>query len=244
MVQHVLAGFAHAAIGVLGRTTEFRSENEDHWRRWILEERRQAIFAFWHNQILLASWYLISRWIWHGAHGSAMISASRDGGRLSALLARLGVQPIRGSTSRRGAVALRGMLTQAQAGHLLAITPDGPRGPAYQVQSGILQLARLTGIPICPVAAATNSFATLSSWDHFTIPLPFGRARVCFGTPLWVAAETPLETARQALKQQLDDATRRVYRQVGRRVPPPGRCKVRSSKETASCDESDDPSPP
>ena len=82
---------------------------------------------------------------------AALVSASKDGGFLSGILELFGVQPVRGSSSRRGPQALLELTTWAERGHDLTITPDGPRGPCYQVQDGVMSLAQLTGLPIVPV---------------------------------------------------------------------------------------------
>src|SRR5213075_2734928 len=83
---------------------------------------------------------------------AALVSASKDGALLSGILEAFGVQPVRGSSSRRGAQALVELTSWAERGYDLAITPDGPRGPRYQVQPGAIALAQLTGRPLVPVS--------------------------------------------------------------------------------------------
>ena len=85
-----------------------------------------------------------------------MVSASRDGGILAGILEQFGVKPVRGSSSRRGPQALLEMTTWAERGYDLAITPDGPRGPRYKVQEGVISAAQLTGLPIVPVGVSSQ----------------------------------------------------------------------------------------
>ena len=109
------------------------------------------------------------------------MSASRDGAFLAAILERFGVQPVRGSSSRRGAQALLELTTWAERGYDLAITPDGPRGPRYVVQDGAMSLAQITGLPIVPVSYFLKWKIQLKSWDGFQIPLPFSICEVTAG---------------------------------------------------------------
>ncbi len=168
---------------------------------WEAMRRGRAIFAVWHNRLAL-SLRLYTRFI--QKHDpprrlAAMVSASRDGGLLARVLALFGVQPVRGSSSRRGPQALLEMVTWAERGYDLAITPDGPRGPRYQVQPGAVDLAALCGLPLIPVSYDLTRCRRLKSWDGFLVPLPFSGCRVRFGDPL----EVP---------RALDDAARETYR--------------------------------
>ncbi len=224
MSRLVLSDLAHALVCFIGRTIEFRTVNQEPWRRRIQDERRPVIVAFWHNQILTASYYLAARLRRPGIRACAMISASRDGAYLARFLDRFGIGAVRGST-RRGAVpALKGMIERALAGDNLAITPDGPMGPAYRVQPGVMHLARKSGLPVCPLAAAPSRFVTFRSWDRFTLPLPYARAELVFGEPVVVAAEASdeeLECRRLDLEHALRAATAEAFARVGRPVPRP-----------------------
>src|SRR4030095_14421736 len=83
---------------------------------------------------------------------AAMVSASKDGALLARILEDFGVQPVRGSSSRRGPQALLELTTWSERGYDLAITPDAPRGPCYIVQEGVMSLAQLTSLPVVPVS--------------------------------------------------------------------------------------------
>jgi len=151
----------------------------------------RAIFAVWHNRLAL-SLRVYARFIQPHAPPrrlAAMVSASRDGGLLAHTLRAFGVQPVRGSSSRRGAQALLEMTSWAERGYDLAITPDGPRGPRYRVQEGAVDLAALSGLPLIPVSYDLGWRRQLRSWDGFLIPLPFSRCRTRFGEPLEVPRE-------------------------------------------------------
>jgi lysophospholipid acyltransferase (LPLAT)-like uncharacterized protein len=134
---------------------------------------------------------------------AAMVSASKDGGFLSGILECFTVQPVRGSSSRRGPQALLELTTWAERGYDLAITPDGPRGPRYVVQEGVMSLAQLTGLPIVPVSYSVNWKIRLKSWDRFQIPLPFARCEMIYEKPIYVPREVT-DAGREQLRRQLE----------------------------------------
>ena len=135
-----------------------------------------------------------------------MVSASKDGAFLSAVLRNFNVEPVRGSSSRRGPQALLELTSWAQNGYDLTITPDGPRGPCYVLQEGIMSLAQLTGLPIIPAAFNLNWKIQVNSWDRFQIPLPFSRCDVIAENPVRIpreASDSERETLRKSLEQTL-----------------------------------------
>ena len=140
---------------------------------------------------------------------AALVSASKDGGLLSRVLELAGVQPVRGSSSRRGPQALRELVAWGERGYDLVITPDGPRGPCYQVADGVTSLAQLTGLVIVPVAFNLNWKMRVKSWDRFQIPLPFARCEVCVGQPVRVPSEATDEQ-REQIRQQLEQQLREI----------------------------------
>ena len=172
-----------------------------------------AIFCIWHNRLATCVKVLDvhRRPNNSGAGMAALVSASKDGALLARILEWFRIQPVRGSSSRRGAQALRELTTWAERGHDLTITPDGPRGPGYQVQDGITSLAQLTGLPIVPVALNLNWKISIKSWDRFQIPLPFARCEVCVGRSFRVPADAS-DAAREKLRWQLEAELRAITR--------------------------------
>jgi lysophospholipid acyltransferase (LPLAT)-like uncharacterized protein len=121
------------------------------------------------------------------------------------------VQPVRGSSSRRGPQALLELTGWAERGYDLAITPDGPRGPRYVVQEGVMALAQVTGFPIIPASYYLGRKVQAKSWDRFQIPLPFSVCEVMIGKPVRVPREASDEE-RETLRQQLEQALREISR--------------------------------
>jgi lysophospholipid acyltransferase (LPLAT)-like uncharacterized protein len=170
------------------------------------ERTEPVIVALWHNQLglALASYHRHYNPLRPHRRLATMVSASRDGGFLAHAMQLMNLHPIRGSSSRRGAQALREFITAARQGFDLAITPDGPRGPRYKVQEGVLAAAQLTGLPIVPAVHRAYPAYTIHSWDQFQIPYPFARCRVTFGPPIHVPRNCT-EDQRQSLRQHLEN---------------------------------------
>ena len=172
-----------------------------------------AIFCVWHSRLALCLeiYHSYARKRVRTPGMAAMVSASKDGALLASVLERFGVQPVRGSSSRRGPQALLELTTWSERGYDLAMTPDGPRGPCYVVQDGIMSLARVTGLPIIPVSYNLNWKIHAKSWDRFQIPLPFSRCEVIFEKPVRVPRESS-DVERERLRQQLEQTLRVITR--------------------------------
>lgn len=170
-----------------------------------------AIYAVWHNRLALCmqQYFGYARKRNRTVGMAALVSASKDGALLAAILKAFGVQPVRGSSSRRGGQALVELTTWAERGYDLAITPDGPRGPCYVVQDGAMALAQVTGLPIIPAAYSLNWKIRPRSWDRFLIPLPFARCEMVIGKPVRVPRDAT-EAEREALRQQLESELRSI----------------------------------
>jgi lysophospholipid acyltransferase (LPLAT)-like uncharacterized protein len=172
-----------------------------------------AIYCVWHNRLALClvayRGYAQKRVHTPGVAG--LVSASRDGGFLAGILECFGVQPVRGSSSRRGPQALLELTTWAERGYDLAITPDGPRGPRYVVQNGVMSVAQLTGLPILPFTYNLDWKIRVKSWDGFMIPLPFSRCEMNFDNPIHVPREAT-DAEREALRLRLETSLRTMSR--------------------------------
>ncbi len=169
------------------------------------------IYAFWHSQLAMMPWVQLR------PPSVVPVSRSKDGEWTARLFAKLGAETVRGSTTRGGATALRGLVRAAREGKDLAITPDGPRGPAGRVQPGAVGLARISGRPLLPVAFACRPCLRARSWDRMIVPMPFGRGVFEYGEPLWVprdADEAASEAARSELERRIGETTGRACRRL------------------------------
>jgi len=165
---HRVSGLSHALLMLLGRLVRawqhsLRYEGLEHFRRLVGESPQGSLLLLWHNRLFPCVGGLMS-----AGMGSrrihALVSASRDGAQLAHFLEAQGLSVVRGSSSRRGAVAAKQLLQLLAAGHHVAITVDGPRGPRYSPQPGAAQLAQ--------------NGRELRSWDQFLGPAPFSRVKI------------------------------------------------------------------
>lgn len=168
-----------------------------------LEEIRSSdqpvIHVLWHNQIM-ASPYLWRK-MYPRREVVVLTSASNDGAILASAVKVFGVGAVHGSSSRRGAAALVALRRAAKSGKDLVITPDGPRGPRYRVQPGVVKVAQTTGLPVVLMRLDYLSSWTLKTWDRFRIPKPFSRVRIVLEGPLTVPRDLdPQGFERQRLK--------------------------------------------
>jgi hypothetical protein len=194
-----LVAFGFRFLQLWGRTLRYEIDD----RAGIVGRSvtENYIGALWHNRLLVFP--LVLRRFFPQRQGAALISASRDGDLLADAVQRFGYDVVRGSSSRLGASAIL-QLSEVLASHGdVVITPDGPRGPVYQLGPGIIFLAQKTGAPVLPMNMEYSSFWRIKSWDRFIVPRPFAKIRVIIGPPHRVTAtSTPEEFEAERLRLQ------------------------------------------
>ena len=161
----------------------------------------RLIWAFWHNSLFVIP-HLLNHYLSHRP-GSALTSASQDGEILAAFLERFNVRPIRGSSSRQGAAALLEMKRLIEQGFDVAITPDGPRGPLYHLNPGVITLAQKTGALIMPIRVHYSRCWRLKTWDAFEIPKPFATVTIVL-LPLYRVAATSSDEEFESERARLE----------------------------------------
>ncbi|HZE12666.1 MAG TPA: lysophospholipid acyltransferase family protein [Chthoniobacterales bacterium] len=147
--------------------------------------KQPVIFAIWHNRLLMLPRVFDPSFPTRQSYG--LISASRDGDFIANWIERSGYGTIRGSSSRKGVIALRQLMDTLAADGNVLFTPDGPRGPVYEVSQGVIFLAQKSGAPIVPIHMEYSSCWRLKSWDRFVVPRPFATLRAIFAEPIRIA---------------------------------------------------------
>ena len=209
----------HGLIGGLFATVRFRLEGEE-GVLGFRQEGTPVIFVFWHGQLLP----LVHR---HRETGLVvLVSEHTDGEYITRVIERCGFGTIRGSSTRGGIRGLKGLIRAARAGHDVALTVDGPRGPARSFKPGALLAAEATGLPVVPVAVGASSAWHFDSWDRFMVPRPLSIVRIAYGEPRRIGRGTEREVIARDLERELNELTDRcaVPLANGRR---PGREHVR-----------------
>jgi lysophospholipid acyltransferase (LPLAT)-like uncharacterized protein len=175
----LIAGFGARIMRLLFWTLHFRVTD----RAGVLAKipEKPLLWAFWHNRLFIMP-YVFERYFHsQGRLGAALISQSKDGAIISGVVERFHIRPIRGSSSRGGARSLVEMKRAIEDGYIMAITPDGPRGPRYSLTPGLVKLAQVTGGFILPVHVTYSHFWQFKkSWDGFMIPKPFATVNITF----------------------------------------------------------------
>lgn len=186
-----------AGLRLLVRTLDLRRDERAVAALW--QTGTPAIYVAWHGRVLL----LPSLYGWRRAR--VLASRSRDGELVARVLGRFGLEPVRGSSSRGGAGALRALARALREGRDAVVVPDGPRGPRETVKPGLISLARLSGAAIVPIAVGASAEWRLRSWDEFRIPRPFARCVVLFGEPIRVARRAD-RAAEEAARKEVEAA--------------------------------------
>jgi lysophospholipid acyltransferase (LPLAT)-like uncharacterized protein len=132
--------------------------------------------VLWHNRLFLAA--EIVRRFRGGRPAYALVSASQDGAWLTAFFSLAGLRTVRGSSSRLGREAASALVDTLRLGHDIGITPDGPRGPCYELKPGAVIVSRRTRAPMLLIGGEFSSAWRLRSWDRFYVPRPFSRVRM------------------------------------------------------------------
>lgn len=178
-------------VGLLARSWRIRARNAEAWER-LRAEKRPWVFALWHAVLLPVAYK-------HSNEGVAvLVSQHRDGELIARVLAAWGNTTVRGSTTRGGPRALLAMIKELERGVPVAVTPDGPRGPARAFQPGTLIAAQRANVPVIPIAVQADRAWRLKSWDQFMIPKLFARVTFAYGEPTMVGGASPREAAAEA----------------------------------------------
>ncbi len=179
-------------LRLLRKTLKFEAINQE------TSDRIRCIYMFWHRNLLLMTLQRIDQ----GA--AVMVSSSKDGEMIAGPLSELGYIPVRGSSSRKGSMAMREMIRMSKT-ISLAITPDGPKGPCYTFHPGLFQIAYLAKIPIVAVAVNANKEWLFNSWDKFRFPKPFAKLTMIYSDPIWVNNKEDIAIVEETIRSFLEE---------------------------------------
>jgi lysophospholipid acyltransferase (LPLAT)-like uncharacterized protein len=182
--------------------------------RGIWARGGNVIGAFWHGRLLMTPL------VYGGPGLKILISRHRDGELITRTVRHFGLETVRGSSTRGGIAGMKGLARALQEGYDVVIAPDGPRGPRYKVQPGVIQLARMTGLPVFPFTFSAFPRKVLQSWDRFIIPYPFSRGVFVFGEPISVdrtATEKEIAAMTLLLEERLQEITKMADRYCEKR---------------------------
>ena len=213
-----LAGFlGEKFVRILSMTCDGELENREIPNN-VRASGRPVIYAFWHGRLIVPTWT-------HRDRGLGILaSQSSDGEYISRIIERLGCHVIRGSSSRGAAQSVRLLVDELRKGRDVGITPDGPRGPKYEVKKGIVYLAKASGAAIVPVGIAIDRYKQFASWDEFRLMLPGAYVLARFGEPIIVPEEAGKQQ-REEIRIQIEEAIRSLTADCEARVDEARRTK-------------------
>ena len=185
--KQVLAGkMAAFFLKLLGLTIRYRVD-DPHGITGTVNSDQPGVWVFWHNGLLAAP--LIMRRVVGDSPASTLTSASKDGAIIAAFIECFDVRSVRGSSSRRAVASLIALKRALKEGDQIYVTPDGPRGPRYTMEAGVVKLAQSSGAPLYPVRFSYSSSWRTKTWDRLHIPKPFSLLTMHVEAPISIPAK-------------------------------------------------------
>lgn len=198
-------------VKMLGISTRYQVIGES-----FLEEAARsgngAILAMWHGRMALPIYH------WRNRGYVSLVSLHRDGEYITRIVEKLGYNISRGSSRRGGREGFQEVLRELRSGKIVAMFPDGPRGPRHSLQNGVVMLARLSGAPIFPVSFSAAPHWRFGSWDRFMLQKPASKGIMKIGNPILIArhlSDDGLATARSRLREALIEIEGEADNEVG-----------------------------
>jgi lysophospholipid acyltransferase (LPLAT)-like uncharacterized protein len=207
--QAVIAALAAGYIRFVHATTRWEWVNVEVGDR-IIDAGGTGIVCFWHGRLLMMPTAQRG-----GAKFAMLISGHRDGRFIARAVARFGIRAILGSSTRGGTAAARECVNALTSGTIVGVAPDGPRGPRMRASVGAVEIARIAGKPLVPVACSTTRRKVLGSWDRFLLALPFGRGVYVVGDPISPPAADDRASV-EAVRRRLEEALNAVSAEADR----------------------------
>lgn len=212
-VRTLIGWIGAAYVKVVHLTGRWTVEKDPEFER-LWASGQPFLLCFWHGRLLMMPF------IWSRQRNMHMLmSDSRDGQLITALVANFGIHSIAGTRNRGGSAALRKMLRALKSGDWVGITPDGSRGPRMRVSDGSVEIARMAKVPMVPATYSCSAGKFLDTWDRHLVPRPFSRGVFIWGKPVMVdpAGDAgALLKAKQELEEGMNGISQRADRLMDR----------------------------
>jgi len=187
LARHLLPGF----VKILGKTWRIKFYGPENFKY------KKTIYAFWHRYIIPLAYAFRDRGV------KVLVSFSKEGEIVTRAIKKLGFDAIRGSSTVGASIALRRIVHELQNDGIVAITPDGPVGPAEKVKPGTVAAAQVTGAEIIAVTMNIKRTIALETWDRLLIPLPFAKVKIFISKPMKFSKDMDLECIEEQIQNWL-----------------------------------------
>ncbi len=192
VLRYIGIRFASAAIRLLLKTLRIKTVNGESLYK-LQNEKKNFVTAFWHGSMMIG-WF-----IHRNDNAAALVSQSKDGDVLASILEKWNYHVVRGSSSTGGSDALTIMILLIREGYSLAITPDGPRGPIYNMKAGAVITAKKSNAPLFLIGIGIKKKIVLKSWDRFEVPIPFSKVVAVYSDPVFIDQNLSYEETNQKI---------------------------------------------
>lgn len=196
---HVLHWFVRIIYWLSKQNFSIHPETQ----KLIDDPKGQFIVAIWHNRLFYSVYSLRYKVAQYGHDILAIISESDDAEFIARCTQHCGAYASRGSSTRGGKKALKKILKYIKLHFHPLITPDGPVGPVYKVKEGVVAIAKLTNLPIVPIAYDTKQKWVFQSWDKFMIPKPRAEVFLDYGAPIHIGKDISTEKAMKIVESTM-----------------------------------------
>lgn len=143
-----------------------------------------AVFAMWHNSLAFGPYIFKDL-----PHTHALVSPHSDGKIIGNIIEFFNFGVIAGSTNRNAMGAVKNIIKNLAAGNNVVITPDGPRGPVYEINSSICEICHKYNRSLIPVSCKAQKYFLLKSWDRLVMPLPFNNITISIGNAVVLSGD-------------------------------------------------------
>jgi lysophospholipid acyltransferase (LPLAT)-like uncharacterized protein len=198
LLRIILAFFLMLYLRFVYLTTRWKFTSPD-GNLITLPRFKQTIILAWHNRIALMPYMLKNIRNFH-----ALASNHPDGMIIAWILRFFSLKIIQGSTNRNAFFALKQVIKALKNGDNVGITPDGPRGPIYKINSNLVSAAKLSDATIIPTGSYISRYIQFKSWDKFIFPLPFAKGTIVIDRPIEVTKDTDAETLNDTLEKRIN----------------------------------------
>ena len=210
--QNIVCKIAHIYIRFVFLTSRWEVEGQEHMDK-LEKSGKPFIIAFWHGRLLM-----IPPFAPHKRNIHVLISKHNDGELIARVMQHFKFSLIRGSTKKDAVTAFKNILRALKKGDVVAITPDGPKGPRMRIGGNIIKIAQMTNVPIIATSFSISNAKSLRSWDRFLVAKPFGKGVFIFDEPFTVAKGLKGEDLKKAgidLEKRLNNITHKADKLAG-----------------------------